>query len=120
MGDLSRHFSRSEFACKCDYGCEFDTVDVELLAVVMDVRAYFKAPVTITSACRCRAHNDDVGGAMNSQHTKGRASDIIVEGVSAPAVYAYLAISYPGKLGLGKYADFTHIDTRTGGARWEG
>ena len=73
MAQLSQYFKRSEFACKC--GCGFDTVDSILLETLEAVRLHFKVPVTITSGCRCLAHNAAVGGAKASQHTLGRASD---------------------------------------------
>lgn len=119
MGDLSKDFSRAEFACHC--GCGFDTVDAELLAVLQELRNWFKRPVTVNSSCRCKEHNRAIGGSLNSQHVKGRAADVEVEGVPAESVHRYLEAKNPERFGLGKYASFTHIDTRTDGpARWEG
>ena len=118
MARLSKNFSREEFACKC--GCGFDTVDIELIGVLESVRAEFKAPILVTSGCRCLKYNQSVSGAADSQHTKGRAADIVVSGVSAPSVYAFLCIAYPSKFGFGRYDGFTHVDTRTNNARWNG
>ena len=118
MGDLSSNFSRAEFACQC--GCGFDTVDVELLLILQTMRDDLNATVTVTSACRCLAHNANVGGAENSQHTKGRAADVLVSGVSPTEVHRYIFNKYPDQYGLGKYQTFTHIDSRTGRARWGG
>lgn len=115
---LSVHFSRPEFACKC--GCGFDTVDAELVDALEDVRMHFMAPVVINSACRCLEHNESVGGAKNSQHTKGRAADIVVKGATPAEVYEYLNKKYANEYGIGKYNSFTHIDTRSGvSARWD-
>lgn len=119
MGDLSKDFSRSEFACPD--GCGFDTVDTETLAVLQDVRDHFGRQVHIDSGCRCEKHNAKVGGVPNSQHKLGRAADIRVEGFPPESVHDYLDKKYPNKYGLGKYKTFTHIDTRsTGPARWTG
>jgi len=120
MGDLSQHFSRHEFACKC--GCGFDTVDVDLIAPLEYVRQRSGEPITITSGCRCETYNKQVGGSPRSQHTKGRAVDIQVRNVPAPLVYALLNSSpFKDDISLGKYDTFTHIDTRTGSPkRWEG
>ena len=115
MGDLSKHFSRWEFECKC--GCGFDTVDVETLGAAETIRAYFDARTTITSGCRCEAYNYKIGGAKNSQHKKGRGLDIVVDGVSPKEV-----AEFAEELGLsvGRYNTFTHIDTRSGSpARWD-
>jgi hypothetical protein len=56
MGDLSAHFSRAEFACKC--GCGFDAVDVEMLRRSELLRDIIKAPITPNCGDRCVKHND--------------------------------------------------------------
>jgi len=114
MGDISTHFSRSEFTCKC--GCSQDTVDVVLVAVLERVRAHFNAPIHLTSGNRCPAYNAKVGGAKSSQHLLSRAADIQVDGVSPAQVFAYLDPDHKG--GLGSYPAFTHIDSRSSRARW--
>jgi uncharacterized protein YcbK (DUF882 family) len=116
MGDISKHFSRHEFECKC--GCGFNTVDVELVSVLEDLRQNLGQPVTINSACRCQSHNERVGGGKNSQHLYGRAADIVVRGIDPAEVHNYLKLMYPLSMGLGSYNDFTHLDTRTGKGRW--
>ena len=113
---ISPHFHRHEFACRC--GCGFDTVDAELLTVLQSVRDHFKAPVTITSGCRCVSWNRESGGRPQSMHLLGRAADIITVS-PLHAVYVWLCKQYPFRLGLGLYPSFIHIDTRTGPcARW--
>ncbi len=114
---LSKHFSRKEFKCKCGK-CDYDTIDAELLVILDDVREHFGKPVIINSGNRCPTHNKNVGGASNSTHLKGIASDIVVKGVSPSDVYDYLVTKYPTKYGIGKYNTFTHIDVRGYKARW--
>ena len=116
MGDLSKHFSRYEFACKC--GCGYDTVDAELITVLEALREHFDRPVTINSGCRCSEHNENIEGGKKSQHLIGRAADIVVKKVDSAVVYRYLTDRYIGKYGIGGYAGFTHIDTRSKRARW--
>jgi len=116
MGDLSEHFSRYEFACKD--GCGFDTVDVKTLEALEGIRVHFNAPVKITSGCRCEAYNKKVGGKKNSQHLVGRAADIQVEDKSPIFVSEYAEHVMPNTGGIGRYSNFTHIDTRSGKARW--
>jgi len=84
MGDLSKHFSRHEFACKC--GCGRDTIDTETLKLCEIVREFVGQPVTVTSGHRCEAHNRRVGGGTRSQHLYGRAADLTV--TDPAAVYA--------------------------------
>jgi len=116
MGDISDHFSRSEFRCRC--GCGKDTIDAGLIATLERVRDHFDVPIHVTSGNRCETYNTHVGGAPNSQHLVSRAADIQVSGVSPAAVYAYLAPFHEG--GLGGYPTFTHVDSRDGVARWDG
>ncbi|TFH85253.1 DUF882 domain-containing protein [Billgrantia azerbaijanica] len=115
---LSTHFKRSEFACHCQ--CGFDTIDAATLEILEAVRQHFDAPVTVTSAARCRAHNASVGGASRSQHLYGRAADIKVRGVDPEAVRDWIAERFP-QASLGLYLTFVHVDTRSDGpARWQG
>jgi len=117
MGDLSENFSRWEFACNC--GCGYNTVDSELLEMLEEIRHHFGKPIKINSGCRCPSYNARIGGSEFSQHTKGRAADIVIDGVSPEIVQEYIDTEIaPG--GLGKYETFTHIDSRTGYARWRG
>lgn len=117
MGDLSTHFSRAEFACKC--GCGYDSIDYETLAILEDVRGHFGQAITVTSAHRCEEKNAEVGGAKDSQHLRARAVDFQVAGVSPADVQSYLRSRYQNIYGIGAYATFTHLDTRSNGpARW--
>jgi len=127
MGDITKYFSRKEFACKC--GCGFATVDIELIEVLQTLRYKFNKPVTITSGCRCREYNEVVQRRANknyvpysskSKHMQGIAADIVVEMVSASDVCRYLDSVYSDRFGLGKYDEFTHIDVRSKKARWRG
>ena len=110
MIKLSKNFTRSEFKCLC--GCGFDTVDIELLRILENIRNFFDKPVHITSGCRCENHNQFVNGSRYSQHKKGRAADIIVDGIE-PDVIADFAERLLSSGGVGRYSTFTHIDTRT-------
>lgn len=114
MGTLSKHFDRSEFVCKC--GCGLDTVDFKLVEMLEQVREHFGTPVTINSGCRCPAYNAKIGGEKASQHMRGRAADIVVRGVLSSVVADFCETLAPG--GLGRYNNFTHVDSRDGKARW--
>ena len=116
MSQLSQHFNREEFACKC--GCGFDTVDTELLEVLEAIRQHFGEGVGINSGCRCASYNLDVGGWPSSQHKRGRAADIVVTATTPEEVQSYIDTTWPDELGLGRYESFTHVDTRNNKARW--
>lgn len=79
MGDMTAHFSRREFTCKC--GCNTNNVNAELVNKLEKVYEYLDntadgiAAIYITSGCRCPKHSLSVGGYMNDAHTKGIAAD---------------------------------------------
>lgn len=73
MGDLTKNFSRREFACKC--GCGLDTIDIPLVQRLQEVRNV-AGPIVINSGMRCKAHNGQVGKSSTSSHLKGLAVDI--------------------------------------------
>lgn len=116
MGDLSKDFSRWEFACKC--GCGFDDVSPELIEVLQALRDWWQRPIKINSACRCVEYNESVGGSEKSQHLLGTAADIVIQGVPAESVQRTLLLRYKDKYGIGSYDSFTHIDVRPTKARW--
>lgn len=117
MGDISTHFNRSEFECKCD--CGWSVVDAELIKVLELVREFFDAPITITSGCRCDDHNRAIGGAYESKHKQGIACDFKVDGIEPERVYKLLDHEYPTKYGLGLYKSWVHLDVRPEMARWD-
>lgn len=115
---VSTHFHRGEFACRD--GCGFDTIDAQTLQVLEAVRQHFGKPVIVNSACRCPDHNRAIGGAANSQHLYGRACDIRIKGIDPDDVHDWTDANFPF-VSLGRYATFTHVDTRSDGpARWRG
>jgi uncharacterized protein YcbK (DUF882 family) len=116
MGDISKDFSRWEFACKCN--CGFDAVDVELIEVLQKLRDYYSRKITITSGCRCFSYNHKIGSQNTSQHVRAKAADIIVLGIWPITIYHTLDTFYPERYGLGLYDDFVHIDVRRNKKRW--
>lgn len=125
----SINFSRSEFACRC--GCGMDTVDYALIESLEALReklnewAGVLVRIKITSGNRCAEYNAKVGGEKNSWHMKSRAADIQAQQLHTdwqqipPEVVADAAEAV-GFGGIGRYATFTHVDTRGIAARWHG
>lgn len=119
MGDLSKHFSKREFACHC--GCGYSTVSPLLIDELELLREELGAPVRVVSGCRCAEHNRKVGGALHSQHVKGKAVDIIVAGYTPAQVFTHLCMVYQHGYGVGLYRSWVHFDVRAGNAaRWKG
>lgn len=117
MGDLSAHFSKKEFACKC--GCGECDVDPELVAKLEKFRELCgNKPMHINSAKRCKRHNKAVGGSPNSQHLPGKAADVRkILGVTIDQMAKYA--EQAGFDGIGKYDSFVHVDVRGTKARWD-
>lgn len=114
---ISAHFDREEFRCKCP--CHGIRIDRQLVTLNEEIRMHYRKPVHIISAFRCKEHNEDVGGAPNSQHLLGKATDIMVTGVTPDDVADYVEEKYPNRYGIGRYDTFTHIDVRDTRARWD-
>lgn len=54
---------------------------VYLTAYVLEpLRVAMKEPIKISSGFRCRELNKKVGGVNNSQHIKGQAADLCIDG----------------------------------------
>ena len=89
MGDLSTHFDKREFACKCGKNHEF-TVDSELINKLEKLHDLMNAhEIIITSGYRCPTWSKSVGGYFNDAHTKGIASDIKVSYINSDGIIKY-------------------------------
>ena len=122
MGDLSRNFSRSEFACKGTNCCGHSApIQPELISALQALRDQLNLPLSITSCFRCNRHNESVGGATRSFHTLGMAADVACpDGLTAEDLaQAAEAIAAFQQGGIGIYPSWVHLDVRTTGkARW--
>jgi len=74
MGDLSRNFSKSEFACPHCGALIGPSRD--LLATLQYARTSQGRPLAIVDGYRCAAYNKIVGGIQGSQHLTGNAADV--------------------------------------------
>lgn len=74
------NFTRDEFACGC--GCGFDDIDPLLVSTLQRLRDEVQRPVIVNSGCRCRSHNAAVKGSKSSQHLRGKAADIKIDGMA--------------------------------------
>ncbi|HKR04422.1 MAG TPA: D-Ala-D-Ala carboxypeptidase family metallohydrolase [Bacteroidia bacterium] len=54
------------------------------------LRDQIKQPIYVSSGFRCVKVNAAIGGAKNSQHTKGLAADIKVSGMSVENFYQFI------------------------------
>jgi hypothetical protein len=142
MGDLSKHFSRSEFACPCE--CGRDAVDYTLIRELESLAVYFedenpsaeRVAVHINSGNRCAAYDLEMKLRDNipvkvkaSEHIFNWAADFRMEWVYPDGsrekipdddIADVLELWHEGEHGIGRYNGRTHYDTRTSGpARWD-
>ena len=114
---LSEHFNSWEFECPCDR-CTVQVIDMDLIEHLEKLRAHFNQPINIDSGYRCPHHNTDVGGALHSQHVRGKAADVKITNVSPSTVWKYVTDTKMFD-GIGRYQTFNHLDVRGYLARWD-
>jgi uncharacterized protein YcbK (DUF882 family) len=123
MGDLSKNFSRWEFACHGDHCCDHSApVHPALVAGLQSLRETIERPLTISSGFRCRKHNRAIHGSKDSQHCLGMAADIEVPESLTADELAQIAQLIPAfyRGGIGTYATWIHVDVRDSGpVRWQ-
>lgn len=111
---MARYFDTSEFLCRCCGGGQ-DIISPDLIHRLDILRANYGHPIYVSCGYRCPSHNAEVGGVSNSQHVRGTAADIYVDG-NYEQFYNFV---YNSRLfdGLGYYPtqEFVHVDIRDGG-----
>lgn len=125
MGNLTKNFSREEFACKDGTPVPKKLIGnvTELAQNLQALRDYLGVPVHITgSGYRTPSHNKKVKGAKNSQHLYAKAADINADGYTPIELAAVIeTLIEEGKMkqgGIGLYKNFVHYDIRGKKARW--
>ena len=116
---VTPHFKVREFAC--NDGSDPVFISQALADILENIRVHFGKPVHINSGYRTVSYNKSVDGSSStSQHCNGLAADIRVEGVSPDRVADYAEQLLGDHGGVGRYKTFTHVDTRSEKARWNG
>lgn len=74
MGDVTRHLSRSEWACQCGCGLQDPHPALHMgwqqLVDLVQLEVAKTAHLTISGPCRCIKHNASIpGSSPNSRHT---------------------------------------------------
>lgn len=110
----TEHFKLSEFACKC--GCSYNIIDQIVVDYCEAIRQQLKAPIMVTSGCRCKYWNNKVGGVSNSYHIHGFAADLSCS-EGADKIFEIVKKLYEARrlpaLGYCRYyqgRNFVHVD----------
>ena len=86
-------------------------IQPELRNILIRIARAWGQNLTITSAYRSPAYNESVGGAKNSMHQQGKATDIVMSGYSTADRARFIEIAInEGISGIGVYNTFTHVD----------
>lgn len=117
----SEHFSKREMNCRC--GCktppDVERNIIEHCKELEKLRLILGVPMHVHCCYRCTKHNAAIGGAPNSQHRYGRATDFSTKKYR-PEDLASLAEGVPAFANGGIHAYWwgTHVDNRGYKARW--
>jgi len=108
---MREYFTESELACPC---CGINKVKPSFRRRLNQLRHALGFPLIPSSAFRCRQHNEDVGGGVDSAHLAGRGIDFpIARGRAFRMVEEAQKLGFTG-IGLRQKGDtderFIHLD----------
>ena len=105
----SGFFTKQELECPC---CKAYFFDENTLFLLNEARERAGVPFIVSSACRCKEHNKEVGGTPNSAHLRGKAADILFKDSNECflIVDALLQAGFR-RLGINFRKKFIHADT---------
>lgn len=124
MAKITTNFSLEEFNSKCGREIPNNVLPniIQLAKNLQVLRDAVGKSISITSGYRSPQHNKKIGGAKNSQHVTGMASDIKVTGMTPKEVALVIeGLIESGKMkqgGIGIYPSWVHYDIRGTKARW--
>ena len=114
MGDLSQHFSKKDFACKCGQcGEEQYRIHLGLVGALEAIGGRFRRPVKIVLGYLCEKEGSRVGKSIKSVHRQGRAAHIQMDNVEIPALFKMIKMLPEIRgIGLNFEEKYIHVDTR--------
>ena len=114
-----KYFRKEEFECRCCGGLPAEAkANIEALVenVLDPARERLGMPIIVNSGYRCPKHNAEVGGVPNSQHMRGEAADLRIDG--NPEVLARVIVENGKWDQMIIYPTFVHVSyKRNGGNR---
>ena len=83
---ITKNFSVNEMKCHC--GCGEDSMDMDFMDILQNIREDMNRPLKISSGVRCAKHNSRVSSTgSNGPHVPRpdgtKASDILISGADA-------------------------------------
>jgi len=105
-GQLTEHFYKKEFDCKC--GCGTGQINKVLVDKLEMARRDYQQPMRINSGIRCLDHNRSIGSRDTSSHIKCVAADISCKGMEDRHKLVSILLKYFKRIGVHK--EFIHVD----------
>lgn len=122
MGKISKYFSleemlESQTAVRKNILEQFDPSDAvvenlkKLTNKILDhIREKLGSPIVVSSGYRCKRLNKSIGGAIDSQHTEGKAADIKSVVLSPQSLFDFiLELDLPFDQIIQEFDSWVHI-----------
>jgi zinc D-Ala-D-Ala carboxypeptidase len=103
------YFPDKEMKCPC---CGKVDMSQTFKDKLNEARSLYGKPMTVSSGYRCKKHNAEVGGKLNSAHLTGEAADIqcVFAGERFKMLKAFYAVGF-SRIGISFAGGFIHVDT---------
>lgn len=114
MGNLSEHFNIQDFTCRCGKCDKKYRISLSLVGALEAIGSHFRRPVKVVEAYRCEDHPQADPTSKKDYHYRGKAANVIVEGVKTSEVYKF-AETLPEIKEIIYYPTKSYLHLATGG-----
>lgn len=111
--EISDHFSRDHFSCKCgDCNKQFK-ISLTLIGVLEHLKAKYGKKVEVLQGYLCEQRSNQLYGSAKDYHHRGKAVDIRIEGVELAELFREVeSLQEVTGIGLVPQENYLHIDIR--------
>ena len=106
---------KDNMQCPC---CNAFTYDEPFMKRIQILRDIIDIPMCLDASgggfFRCGIYQKSIGGVYNSQHTLGRAMDVLTHGWSGATKWFAVEQAIHLDMSIGIYSNFLHLDLRGG------
>lgn len=124
MGDISDHFSKRDFTCRCKKCRHELKISLTLVGILELIRMHFNKRLEIIVGHLCEEENSRLGGIKKNYHVLGKAAKITVAHTPPEKVFQFAErIPQVKGLGLDPAKKLVYLDIRDKNEKkwiWEG
>ncbi|MBU0580932.1 MAG: hypothetical protein KKA19_07120 [Candidatus Margulisbacteria bacterium] len=124
MGDISEHFSKRDFACRCKKCHHEFKISLTLVGILELIRSHFNKRLEILSGFICEEENTQQGGTKKNYQALGKAAKIMVVQIPPEQIFQFAErIPQVKGLGLNPVKKYVYLDIRDKNEKkwiWEG